>query len=555
LRRLNPTGPCGPRHVGALVAADGAAIHEMMKGARNRMKARLFAGTLVVAVLAAVTAGLGQAQGPVSESRPQPGRTAGPAGAADAVQSVGITIPYAGRLDDGAGQPVADGAYDLTFALYADETGGEPLWTEEQAGVPVEGGSFSVSLGSVVSLPPAVLDGRPLWLAAAVRGPGEAGFTALTPRQRVSAAAPTAGAACPHDHFGESWIGNSPGHGLMIQNSGATGQGLLVNYAGATGVWVNSAGHTGVWVSSAGDTGVRVESAGMDGVYVKEAGNPTSTDPSAYNNGYEVAGAEGSGLWVGHADLDGVTVDSAEWYGLYVAQATQDGVRVDSAGGNGVYAVSVDALDYGGRFYNVAASGAGLYAAGGSNTAPDIELGVYGGGDDGRIYSLRSETGSDILLFSNDEVHVHLDEDNNSTSAFVIYNGANTAVWTVGESGTAAFGTPAGAHGTRATYAVQATGDWIEDFGTAELVDGQTTVTMEPVFAQMVSLAAYQVFLTPLGDCPLYVAAKAPESFTVKAMGGQKCAIAFDFRVVAKRLGSEGARLEPVDTGGEEQED
>jgi len=505
--------------------------------------------------LAAVTAGLGQAQGPVSESRPQPGRTAGPAGAADAVQSVGITIPYAGRLDDGAGQPVADGAYDLTFALYEDETGGEPLWAEEQAGVPVVAGSFSVSLGSVAPISSAALGGQDFWLAVGVRGPGEAGFTALSPRQRVGAAAPTAGAACPHDHFGESWIGNSPGHGLMIQNNGATGQGLLVNYAGATGVWVASAGHTGVWVNSAGDTGVRVESAGKDGMYVNEAGSPTATDPSGYNNGYEVAGAEGSGLWVGRADLDGVTVDSAGWYGLYVAQATQDGVRVDSAGSNGVFAVSVDAADYGGKFYNVAAGGAGLYAAGGNNTAPDIELGVYGSGDDGRIYSLRSETGSDILLFSNDEVHVHLDEDNNSSSAFVIYNGANTAVWTVGESGTAAFGTEAGPYGPRATYAVQATGDWIEDFGTAELAGGQTTVTIEPVFAQMVSLAAYQVFLTPLGDCPLYVAAKTPESFTVKAMGGQECAIAFDYRVVARRLGNEGARLEPVDTGGEEQED
>jgi hypothetical protein len=308
-------------------------------------------------------------------------------------------------------------------------------------------------------------------------------------------------------------------------------------------------------VNSAGDTGVRVESAGKDGMYVNKAGSPTATAPSEYKNGYEVAGAEGSGLWVGRADLDGVTVQSAGWYGLYVAQASQDGVHVESAGDDGVFASSVDAAGYGGRFYNTAAGGAGLYAAGGNNTAPDIELGVYGSGDDGRIYSLRSETGSDILLFSNDEVHVHLDEDNNSSSAFVIYDGANTAIWTVAESGTAAFGAKAGAYGRRATYAVQATGDWIEDFGTAELADGQTTVTMEPVFAQLVSLAAYQVFLTPLGDCPLYVEAKTPESFTVKAMGGQKCAIAFDYRVVARRLGNEGARLEPVDTGGEEQED
>jgi len=523
------------------------------------MKRRMVVGMLVLALLVAVTAGLGQAQGPGVENGLQPGRVSDPAGAADTSrQQAGATIPYAGRLSEVAGQPVAEGTYDFTFALYAVESGGEPLWSEVRTGVAVKGGSFSVSLGSVTPIPPILLDGQTLWLAVGVRGPGEAGFTALAPRQRVSAAAPAgaaATAACPHDHFGESWIGDSPGHGLMIQNSGATGQGLLVNYAGATGVWVASAGHTGVWVNSAGDTGMRVESAGTDGVYVNEAGNPSATSPSNYKNGFEVAGAEGSGLWVGHADLDGVTVASADWYGLYVLQADSDGVRVDSAGANGVVAVSNSAMSYGGLFRNAAPGGAGLYAAGGDNTAPDLVLGVYGSGDDGRIYSWPELTGSDLLSFSNDEVHFHLDEDNNSDSAFVIYNGANTAVWTMSESGAVSFGTEAGAYGPRAAYPVRATGDWIEDFGTAELVDGQATVTIEPVFAQMVSLAEYQVFLTPLGDCALYVAAKTPASFTVKAMGGLRCTIAFDYRLVARRLGNEGARLEPVDTSGVEQED
>ncbi len=155
------------------------------------MKSRMLIGMLVLALLVVVTAGLGQAQGSGPESRLQPGRTAGPSGAADTGrQPAGATIPYAGRLDHGAGQPVAEGTYDFTFALYAAETGGEPLWSEVQVGMPVKGGSFSVSLGSVTPIPPALLDGRTLWLAVAVRGPAEPGFTALTPRQRVSAAAP-----------------------------------------------------------------------------------------------------------------------------------------------------------------------------------------------------------------------------------------------------------------------------------------------------------------------------------------------------------------------------
>ncbi len=40
----------------------------------------------------------------------------------------GITIPYSGRLSDEAGQPVVDGTYDFTFALYDTESSGEVLW-------------------------------------------------------------------------------------------------------------------------------------------------------------------------------------------------------------------------------------------------------------------------------------------------------------------------------------------------------------------------------------------------------------------------------------------
>ena len=96
----------------------------------------------------------------------------------------------------------------------------------------------------------------------------------------------------------------------------------------------------------------------------------------------------------------------------------------------------------------------------------------------------------------------------------------------------------------RTVYTVQVTGNRLEGFGEAQLVDGQATVTVEPVFAQTVNLSEYHVFLTPLGDCPLFVAEKTPASFTVKAMGGQACRIAFDYRIVANRLGYESVRLE-----------
>ncbi|MBU0490865.1 MAG: hypothetical protein KKB13_03355, partial [Chloroflexi bacterium] len=123
-----------------------------------------------------------------------------------------VTVAYPGHLADAAGQPVPDGAYDFAFTLYAAETGGAPLWSEMQTGVPVQNGAFQAVLGNVQLILPAALDDGERWLEVAVRGPGEADLTALAPRQQVSVAptapdSPSAGLACPHDHLGERWIG------------------------------------------------------------------------------------------------------------------------------------------------------------------------------------------------------------------------------------------------------------------------------------------------------------------------------------------------------------
>ena len=99
-------------------------------------------------------------------------------------------------------------------------------------------------------------------------------------------------------------------------------------------------------------------------------------------------------------------------------------------------------------------------------------------------------------------------------------------------------------------YAVQSTENWFEDFGTASLKNGEAVVEIEALFAQTVNLSEdYRVFLTPLGDCNgLYVAEKTATSFTVHELGGGSADVDFDYRLVAKRLGYETERLEPVST-------
>ena len=97
-----------------------------------------------------------------------------------------------------------------------------------------------------------------------------------------------------------------------------------------------------------------------------------------------------------------------------------------------------------------------------------------------------------------------------------------------------------------ALYAIEGTENWFEDLGGGQLVSGVAIVHLEPTFAQTVNTGLdYRVFLTPNGDCRgLYVTLKTATSFEVHELGGGTSNISFDYRIIAKRKGYEGVRLE-----------
>jgi len=69
-------------------------------------------------------------------------------GAAIASATAPSLINYQGRLLDSGSNPVTDGTYSVTFAIYKSPTNGSPLWSE-QLDVTTTDGLFSVLLGSV----------------------------------------------------------------------------------------------------------------------------------------------------------------------------------------------------------------------------------------------------------------------------------------------------------------------------------------------------------------------------------------------------------------------
>jgi len=97
-------------------------------------------------------------------------------------------------------------------------------------------------------------------------------------------------------------------------------------------------------------------------------------------------------------------------------------------------------------------------------------------------------------------------------------------------------------------YSMESPRVLFEDVNTDQLINGQAVVTIDPVFAQTIDLTQpYQVFLTPGGDCSLYVSSKTTTAFTVSAQDGQTCSISFDYRIIAVRQGYAETRLEPAE--------
>ena len=62
-------------------------------------------------------------------------------------------INYQGYLTDTEGNPLDDAWVNITFRLYGDAAGGEPLWEENQPEIYVQDGLFNVVLGSNIPIP------------------------------------------------------------------------------------------------------------------------------------------------------------------------------------------------------------------------------------------------------------------------------------------------------------------------------------------------------------------------------------------------------------------
>jgi hypothetical protein len=183
--------------------------------------------------------------------------------------------------------------------------------------VPVRDGAFTVLLGSVNPIAQEKLGGGH-WMSVAVRGPGESEFTLLTPRQGLSAvtsleaASPATGAACPHNHFGEYWLGATSGwtlDGLAVQNTATDRTGIYGSaQSGAASIGVRGTSTQGTGVSgfSQQGNGVYAEGQGGGNTHAALWANNTGNGLAAYltnNSGFPTLEIDKTGAGGAAIDL------------------------------------------------------------------------------------------------------------------------------------------------------------------------------------------------------------------------------------------------------------
>ncbi len=471
------------------------------------MKGTRFLAVFVVLVLLLGTGiGLTRAQGPQ------------PQDSAPAVD-VGSTFTYQGQLNKD-GSPVDD-TCQMRFSLWDDPDAGAQVGsTLDRPSVTVSGGLFTVA---DLDFGADAFTGAARWLAVSVKCTGDSSFIPLAPRQALTAV-PYALSLAP----GAAIVG-SAAQGLHVETSLDGGFGLYGGASATTGAGYGVAGFS----ASPGGRGVFGVASATDGVNAGVWGETSSTA------GLGVSGLAGatSGTTTGVLGL----VLSSAGYGVtgvspFVGVLGQSTATAGAT--SGVSGWSFSAEGYGVFGANGAASGAAVGIYGQTASSGDSAYGVYG-------YA-PSTTGFAIGVHGKSESYIGVLGE--------VTNPAGYGLASIGDffaSGTKSALVRTQDYGWRLLYAMESPDVLFEDVGTAQLKNGEARVSIDPIFAQTVNLdEPYQIFVTAQGQefVLLLVAAKDRDGFTVRGanLDGQPTDCAFDYRIVAKRLGYEDTRLQPA---------
>lgn len=483
--------------------------------------------TVVAALIALLAASSTVAGPPVPEGEGSDSITlAGTVGARDpdsqgepgAQAALGSAFTYQGQLNQG-GTPVT-GTCDFQFSLWDAASGGTQVGsTQSLNNVSVNNGLFTVQL----DFGNGAFQGDARWLEIGVRCPaGSGSYATLGPRQALTAGPYALHAISTGALQRRSVADIPPAAGQVLKWDGSV-------WAPATDeVGAGGPGAHDHWGETWQGVGVGLTLRNAEPLLTTDVQLGAVTGPAVNSYSMANAGVRGDSMFADGVQGEASASDKSGVYGYN----TQDGYGVFGRSTNGF----------------------GLGAAGGGDGSINDRVGdLVLAGDRGEIFSF----GTSLDLYSDGNVDIHLDDnDNDANAALWILDGKGNIVGFHREDGTKSAVLQTKNYGQRAVYSMESPGVWLEDFGSASLVNGVATVTLEPIFAETVNTEKdYHIFVTPLCEEPVlvFVTSKTTTGFTVRGvtLDGQPTNCSFDYRIAAKRLGLEDIRLELVSATGD----
>jgi hypothetical protein len=340
--------------------------------------------------------------------------------------------------------------------------------------------------------------------------------------------------------------------GKTAGKSGVLGEDLSSSgtlNAGVSGASINGAGVIGTSTSynavegfSTNSTGVYGQTGNPGGFGVAGRNTATSSGPGAgvYGDG----GNNNVGVFGRAAAGNGVYAYSDTGVSLHLNQGSSDNSPELLLQGSGASHDLIQSLDDSGNvvfgvtnMHQVFISGqvVGLTSSGSSatfaNSAGDTSpaLVVDGGGNG---------TNDDVFIVADagNISRMRVTDEGNIIIGGLLYSqGPCNTGCMVGKQQIRSVG----------AYAPMETEPTIEDNGEATLIDGRADVALDPQFVNVIDASKqYMVSVTPEGDCRgLYVESRSPKGFTVRELQGGRASVAFEYRIVAKRVGVTAPRL------------
>jgi len=471
--------------------------------------------------------------------------------AATASTAVPALVPYSGMAVDAQGKPLGEAA-SVTFQIFKDEQGGEPLFTETQTLNLDRAGRYKAQLGATypngISLE-TFQSGEARWLEVQVAGQSPKPRTLLTsvPYALKAGDATTLG-GLPVSAFALAGDASHPATAQAMQNTPApTGTVTSVGSgAGLTGGPITKSGTLSIAKGGVTNGMLQYSTFNINPGYGLIGGgsvtlgggttlnlNPNVTGVSGTFTGNAAPVVAGNNTGAGSAGHLGTTV-SGQPTGVW------------GSGVIGVYGTGTNygAIANGGNF-GIAGTGkiegvTGINSANSSygelgTTVNNYATGVYG-------------TSQTYGVFGYAPTYGVVGE---ATYTGVYGQGSTFGVYSAGPVGTASTSSSLAALADNRVvelYSMASPENWFEDFGSASLKAGVAEIALDATFAQAAnSDMDYHVFITPNGDCQgLYVATKSATGFEVRELQSGKSNVSFDFRIVAKRRGFEALRMEEL---------